>query len=77
MRIFFLEVCLMKLDKGKIIKCVPDRIFHSCLKPFWKRCVTVKMCYTTQTYWYRYRNLVSIPLKIVGIVSSGEDSPTV
>ena len=28
-----------------------------------------KMCYTSQTYWYRYRYLVSIPLKIVGIVS--------
>ena len=27
------------------------------------------MCYATQTYWYRYRNLVSTPLKIVGIVS--------
>ena len=27
------------------------------------------MCYTTQTYWYRYRNLVSTSLKIVGIVS--------
>ena len=27
------------------------------------------MCYTTQTYWCRYRNLISIPLKIVGIVS--------
>ena len=25
--------------------------------------------YTTQTYWYRYRYLVSIPQKIVSIVS--------
>ena len=60
----------MKLDKGKIVNCVPDRIFHSCLKPFWKRsCAAIKLCYMTETYWYRYQNLVSIPLKIVGIVS--------
>ena len=31
---FFLEVCLMELDQGKIINCVPDIIFHSTLKPF-------------------------------------------
>ena len=57
----------MKMDKGKLINRVSDRIFHSNLKPFWKRCVATKMCYTSQTYWYRYRYLVS--LKIVGIVS--------
>ena len=34
---FFLEVCLMELDQGKIINCVPDKIFPSYLKPFWKR----------------------------------------
>ena len=59
----------MELDQGKLINCVPDILFHSNLKPFWKRCVATKMCYRSQTYWYRYRNLVSIPLKIVGIVS--------
>ena len=25
---FFLEVCLMELDQGKIIICVPHRILH-------------------------------------------------
>ena len=25
---FFLEVCLMELDQGKIINCVLDRILH-------------------------------------------------
>ena len=31
---FFLELCLMELDQGKIINCVPDRTLHSCPKPF-------------------------------------------
>ena len=52
---FSLEVCLMELDQRKIINYVLDRILHSYPKPFWKRqCVTVKMCYKAQTYWYRY-----------------------
>ena len=34
---FFLEVCLMELDQGEIINCVPDRILHSCPKPFCQR----------------------------------------
>ena len=34
---FFLKVCLIELDQG--------RILHSCLKPFWQRyCVTIKLC---------------------------------
>ena len=34
----------MELDQGKIINCVPDRILHSCPKPFWQRyCVTIKL----------------------------------
>ena len=41
---FFLEVCLMELHQGKFISCVSDRILHSYPKPFWKRCVTIKMC---------------------------------
>ena len=51
----------MKLDKGKIINC----------PQLSKTIMETIMCHNkmTQTYWYRYRNLVSIPLKIVGIVS--------
>ena len=65
----FLEVCLMELDKGKIINCVPDRILHSCPKPFLQRyCVTLKTVLdglnllvslskfgivTTKNRWYR------------------------
>ena len=61
--IFFLEVCLMELDQDKIINGVPDRILHSCPKPFWQRyCVTVKLC-------FKRTGLVSMPLKILGIVS--------
>lgn len=42
--IFFLEVCLMELDQGKIINSVPERIFHSCPEQFWQRyCVPTKI----------------------------------
>ena len=27
----------MELDEDKIINCTPERIFHICPKPFWKR----------------------------------------
>ena len=53
----------MELDQS----CVQDRIFHSNLKPFWKRCVTKNVLYvsnllvsvskfgidTTKNHWYR------------------------
>ena len=34
---FFSGSFLMKSDQGKLINRVSDRIFHSSLKPFWKR----------------------------------------
>ena len=41
----FLEACLMELDEGKIINCVPDRILHSHPKLFLQRYgVTIKLC---------------------------------
>ena len=42
---FFLEACLKELDQDKTINSVPDKISHSCPKPFWQRyCVTIKLC---------------------------------
>ena len=32
MRFVFLKVCLIELDQGKIITCVPDRIFSQSSK---------------------------------------------
>ena len=51
---FFLEVCLLKLDKGKIINCVPNRIFHSCLYDS-NLLVSVSKfgIDTTKNRWYR------------------------
>ena len=60
-KFFFLEVCLMGLAEAKIINCVPDRILHICPKPFLQQYCVTKLCW--------YQNLVSILLKIAGIVS--------
>ena len=49
----------MELNQDKIINSVPERILHSY--------VTAKLCQTVQTYWHRYRDLVSMPLRILGI----------
>ena len=63
---FSLEVCLMELDQGKIINCVPDRIFLSTLKPF--------VCHNKNVLYVSHL-LVSASkfgidtTKIVGIVS--------
>ena len=53
--IFFLEVCLMELDQGKIINCVPDRILHSRPKPFF---ATI-LCHN-KTVLYGFNLLVSV-----------------
>ena len=57
---FFLEVlCLMELDEGKIINCVPDRILHSRPKPFLQRYCVTKISVskfgidTIKNRWYR------------------------
>ena len=60
---FFLEVCLMELDEGKINNCVPNRILHSRPKPFLQRyCVTIRLNCARRfkltgigiEIWYRY-----------------------
>ena len=63
---FFLEVlCLMELDEGKIINCVPDRILHSRPKPFLQRYCVTKISVskfgidTIKNRWYRI-GIVSI-----------------
>ena len=57
----FLEVCLVELDQGKTINRVPDRILHSCLKPFCNDIVSQSNCARQFKLtgigieiWYRY-----------------------
>ena len=57
---FFSGGCLMELDQGKIINCVPDRIFHS--NPHFgkdnvsqrKYAICLKLTGVGIEIWYRY-----------------------
>ena len=48
----------MELNQDKIISCVPDRIYHSCAKPFWQFLATI-LCHN-KTVLHGLNLLVSV-----------------